>query len=260
MKKIIAMVLCIVLVISLAGCGKKTVQVEREPIENQHSESKIEAEQSEKGPVENQYSDEKVLKLQYFPELYLEQTEPITEIVDIAYSNLIEIDGKQYINNQELQVFTDYIKNAFNIELNSSWHVFVHFYDMEKTTGMIQFQYFIGEIGTNKSIIFNLNNGNADMILYSCLDGVTDEQALQDRVSSFKSNYFQEQYQLKDGENFESETTNYTYYYDTKSLVYSYAVFFSYGSYGVINNDYGTTCLIDEQGNAVQTETQAMSS
>ena len=42
-----------------------------------------------------------------------------------------------------------------------------------------------------------------------------------------------------------------TYFYGTDKLVYCYNVFFSYGEHGVINNDWGTQCYINEEGEAV---------
>ena len=256
MKKIIAEVLCIVLALSLVGCGAQIEQSEKEPIEKQREVFDNQIQEDIDGNTSG--SVKEILKVQYLPIVELQQTEPTVENANLEYSNLVEIIGERYSYNQELQVFAEYIKNNYKIELNSSWEVFVHFYDMDQTVGMVQFQYFIGtgddEIGTNKSIIFNLNNGKVDMIFHSCLDGITDESALLSRVSSFKSKYEQEKYQLKDGEKFVSETVNYTYDYDTGDFVYCYAVFFSYD--GIINNDYGTTCLIDEDGNVIKTESE----
>lgn len=254
MQKMIVMVLCFIFILSLAGCGAINRQIEKDPISNN----------SEEHPVNSPVPDvtengKKLLKLQFFPILpeeqlrilEKEQATPTVETINIAYSGLIEIDGEWYADNPELQVFSDYIKEKYNIALDKNWKIFVHFYDMDKTVGTVKFQYFIGEeIETNKSIVFNLNQGKADFVFYTCLDGVADEDALLNRVSSFKEKYEQEQYPLKDGEKFETEITYYFFNYYREDLSYCYNVFISYEN-GLINNDYGTECFIDKDGNAV---------
>ena len=67
----------------------------------------------------------------------------------------------------------------------------------------------------------------------------------------FRQRYEQERPVLVDDEHLEEEKISYTYYYGTDKLVYCYNVFFSYGEHGVINNDWGTQCYINEEGEAV---------
>ena len=262
MQKIILMVLCFMFVLLLVGCGTTNRQIENDPISNNSEEHTVNL------PVPDvSENGKKLLKLQFFPiipeeQLRIlgeEQATPTVEAVDIAYSDLMEIDGKPYSDNPELQVFSDYIKETYNIALDKNWKIFVHFYDMDKTVGMVKFQYLIGEeIETNKCIVFNLNQGKADSIFYTCLDGTADEDALLDRVSSFKEKYEQEQYQLKDGEKLEAEITYYFFNYYRGDLSYCYNVLFSYNN-GLINNDYGTECFIDKAGNAMPKQiTQGM--
>lgn len=258
MKKVIAAVLCYVLVLSFVGCGTAHEQAENTPPSN-NSQSQ----QSTKPPasvISQRQEAKTMLNLQSFPileeeQLRLlekEQATPTVEDVDIAYSGLIEIDGERYADNPELQVFSDYVAEKFHVVLDKSWKVFVLFYDIDQTVGMVKFQFFIGEeIETNKCITFNLNNGRADNIFYTCLDGAADEDALLERVSSFKEKYEQEQYQLQAGEKFVDQITSYIYYYNTKNLAYCYNIFFSYAN-GLINNEYGTECFIDKDGNAIQ--------
>ena len=258
MKKFIAAALCFVLVLSFMGCGTANEQKENDP-----TFYNSEPQQNTNQPVcdvSENYETKKLLKLQFFPilpdaQLRIlgeEQATPTIEAVEIAYSGLIEIDGERYADNPELQVFSDYIKENYNIALDKNWKVFVHYYDMEKTVGMVKFQYFIGEeIETNKCIVFNLNKGKADSFFHTCLDGAADEDALLGRVASFKENHEQEQYQLKDGEKLEAEITYYFFNYYTGDLSYCYNVIFSYNN-GLMNNDYGTECYIDKDGNAIQ--------
>lgn len=258
MKKIIIAVLCFMLTLSFVACGTIHEQKENNPVSN-NSESKPNVNQPVSDVLET-HAEKELLKIQFFPifeseqleNLEEEQAKPTVEHVDIAYSNLVEMDGNRYAGNPELQVFSDYIKQNFSIVLDNNWKVYAHYYDMDKSVGMVKFQYFIGEdeIGTNKCIVFNLNNGKADMIFHTCLDGIADEKALQDRVSSFKTKYEQEKYQLKAGEVFETEITYYSFNYNTGDLSYCYNIFFSYDD-GIINNEYGTECFIDQDGNAI---------
>lgn len=255
MQKIIMMVLCFIFVLSLVGCGTTNRQIDNDPIPNNSEENTVNL------PVSDVSENEKeLLKLQFFPifseeQLRIldeEQATPTVEAVEIPYSGLIEIDGKQYADNPELQVFSNYIKEKFNIVLDKNWKIFVHFYDMDKTVGMVKFQYIIGEeIETNKCIVFYLNKGIADSVSCTCLDGTADEDALIDRVSTFKEKYEQEQYQLKDSEKLEAEISYYYFNYYRGDLSYCYNVFFSYDN-GLMNNDYGTECFIDKNGDAIQ--------
>ena len=178
----------------------------------------------------------------------LEPNEPNTKKENIKYSNLPEIKEKQYDNDTYLKVFTDYINKVFNIKIDSKWKVFAHYYDVNKTVGMVEFHYTIGNIDTNKSIIFNLNSGIVDIVYYKYLDSKVDEKELLNRVKLFNNKYIQEKRALKDDEKFYGETTKYVYYYGVDKLLYSYQLFFKYGELGVINNDYGTTYIINKDG------------
>ncbi len=98
-------------------------------------------------------------------------------------------------------------------------------------------------------MIFNLRNGVADTVFYSCLDKEANEDDLYNRMILFEQKYDQEEYTLKDGKKYGSELEYFTYNYDTDCLAYIYEVFFAYEN-GIINNDYGTVCMIDENGSA----------
>lgn len=193
-----------------------------------------------------------VLKLKYWPELSEEMEEKPEEIrsIELEYGELREVREQPCGDGLGLDVFSGYVRDELGVELDERWKVFVHFYDEEETVGMVEFLYTIGEIDTNKSIIFNLDSGKADTLYFKNLDAQADEQDLLRRVGLFREKYVQEKRTLEKGEAFESEKTSFTYYYNRDRLVYSYFYFFSYGD-GVINNDWGTECFIDEQGNAV---------
>lgn len=234
MKRIIAALLCVMLMLT-AACGSESNTPEPTAAPSSVPERKM-----------------KVLKLEHCPYLETEATEPTVESISLAYEKLAELDAMGASEAPELTVFVDYIRNKFGIDINNRWHVLVHFYNDEKSCGMVEFQYYIGEIGTDKHFLFNLDSGIADTLYYANLDRDTDEQKLLDALDAFKYKYAQEKYELKDGEELESESVSYAYYYESNSLVYCYNVFFYYGPDRVINNDYGTTCFIDENGDVVK--------
>lgn len=194
------------------------------------------------------------LKLKYRDSLdiELEPDNPKEKIINLKFSNIPEMKEQKYNNNSELSVFVKYIKDTFNLELDSKWNVIVHYYDENMTVGMIEFNYMIEEIKTNKSIIFNLDNGTADVVYYKNLDKEVNEEDLLNRLKLFRDKYTQEKKQFKDDEKLDKERTNFNYYFGVDKLVYSYVVFFSYGEHQLINNDYGTTYIIDENGNAIK--------
>ena len=253
MKKIMIFILASLFALPLAACTENKAVTDSE-VQNSVS-LVVESEKEENKPVPEtaESQNEKILlKLLYRPEIETENAEPEVEGVNIPYKNLVEIDAERFNDNPELKVFSEYINKSYGITVNGNWQVTVHFYDAEKTMGMVKFCYFIGnEIATNKCVTFNLNNGTADMVFYSCLSGEADEDKLQSRVKTFKEKYEQEKYQLQDGEKLETEFVFYSYFYDTDKLYYEYNVVFL-NNKGVYNNDYVTACLIDKEGNAVQ--------
>lgn len=250
-RKITAFLLCIAVTLASASCGfsgpaDPSADESVTPDGNNSAETPSGQSETEEG--------KKILKLINYAETEVASgisfaSEPAVTTADFDYGELDESEVQKYGNQPELQVFAEWIKNQLGTELNGSWEYFVHYYTQDMSSGMIQFQYCIGEIRTEKNILFSLENGRADMVYYNFPDSDVDEEDLLRRVDLFKEKYTQEKYQLKDGEKLVSEDTNYSYYYGADALVYSYAVFFSYGEYEVINNDYGSEYIIDSDGN-----------
>ena len=222
MKKLLMFVFCGLCILSVVGCS-------------------------------NTKSDN-VLKLNHNVDLVeLEPSKIIQEKQEnLAVGNLPEVERKMYEKESYLDPIINYIKNTFNVDIDSRWEYVIHYYNEEKTDGMIQFTYMIGsEIRSNKNITFGYENGYIKDIYYKLLDKEIDEQDLIERVRKFKDKYTQEKLVLKKGETFYSEDTNYSYYYNVDKLVYSYAVFFKYDG-GIINNDNGTSYFIDNNGDAIE--------
>lgn len=244
-ERLLFFVIMCVLLFSITGCKNKNTK-----LDYNNGNSNIN---------ENINDTREILEL----ENYYEDPDPDAGVIPYEDENLVitkninlnnvELSERLFIpynGEKELDVFTKYIKENMNIEINNKWKVIIHYYNNEKTAGMVRFQYFIGEIMTNRVISFGLENGNFNTLSYKCLDGKIDEDDLINRVKLFKGKYIQGTRKLEAGEIFVEARTKYVYYINADKLVYSYAYFFKYGI-GVINNDWGTIRLIDENGNAL---------
>lgn len=170
---------------------------------------------------------------------------------NLKISGLPEVLEKNYEEETYLDLIVDYIKKNFDININNKWKYSINYYDDEKTSGMIQFIYVIGnEIKTNKMITFGYEDGYIKYIYYSCLDSEIDENNLIERVKKFKENYVQEKPKLKGNEKIENEETSYGYLYNVDKLIYSYAIYIKTNN-GIINNDNNTSYFIDNNGNII---------
>lgn len=226
-KKILLFLIVAILVLGIIGCTKR----------NDINDNK------------------KVLKLEFFPNksvsLKLEDDSLVkSKSINLNHKTLTERNESLYNNEKDLDVLVKYIKDTLNIEINNRWKVMVHYYNTDKTAGFVEFVYTIGEINTNRSIIFNINENKYDMIYSSCLTENIDETDLTNRINIFKNKYIQGKRDLAADETFYQEQTNFVYYINTDMLVYSYTYFFKY-SFGAINNEWGTIRIIDENGDAV---------
>ena len=173
-----------------------------------------------------------------------------TASINLPHTTLTERDESPYNNEEELDILVQYINDTLNVKINNRWNVFVHYYDTDKTVGMVQFVYTVGKINTNRNILFNINKSKYDTVYYKCLTEDIDETDLTARINLFKSKYIQQKRELQEGETFYEEKTAFTYFIHADKLIYSYAYFFQY-DVGVINNDWGTELIIDENGDAV---------
>lgn len=233
-KRLLLFLILGILVFNVTGCKNEILPIEQN--NNLNDKIKIlKLENYRDNPVSTDYEDDSLLKVKN---------------VSIDNVTLNEREFSSYNNEKELDVFTKYIKDNLNVEINNNWKVMIHYYNSLKTDGMVEFQYAVGDIMTNRNIVFGLENGKFKILYYKCLDGKIDEDNLINRVNIFKEKYTQEKRKLKDGETFHNEHTDYIYYINADKLIYSYAYFFEY-DIGVINNDWGTIRLIDENGNAI---------
>ena len=134
-------------------------------------------------------------------------------------------DKNKDFNN--LKVILEYIQNDFNIEINSRWKYQVNF--ISSNYGLVKFVYYINkEIGTNKSIIFEINDGVVDKVYYSYINNST----------------IQEKKELQDTEKLIEEKITYNYNYRIDKVIYSYCLFFQ-NEHGSIDNSYGSSYFVE---------------
>ncbi len=179
-------------------------------------------------------------------EMIYEDVELVIEIAETDWSP---------INDDAISGVVSEITNKYPDLLNEQWEYMIHFFDEQKTVGIVQFRYVInGEIVTNKLITCNYENGKINSIAYSNISKTVDEISVAERVSSFRSKYTQEKKKLKDDEEFIKETTIYTYNYNQEKLIYEYNLFYYKGQHElrIIDNDTVSEYFIDLDGNAVE--------
>ncbi len=245
-KKFFRLVLWSLVMLSLTACTpvETTTSVPdptslpeylQDPLTTQDGKEVLRLEDYRNAPIAVNYEEGSVLN---------------TKSIDLPHAVLPEREEAFYKGEKEFDILVQYIRDTLHTTVNDRWKVWVHYYDGEKTVGMVQFVYTVGEINTNRSIVFNINGNKYDTVYYKCLTETFQESNLTQRVNHFKDRYVQGKRDLQDGESFYEEKTAYTYFIHTDVLVYSYAFFFQYGG-GVVNNDWGTECIIDQQGYAL---------
>lgn len=128
------------------------------------------------------------------------------------------------------------------------WSYVAHLITDDGSLGMIRFLYHIGEISANKAVLFFYSDGSITEISYTNMDFPRDEEAekaLLGRVERFMDTHVQEKREMKPGERVTGEVTQFSYNYNSGTLRYFYNLFFEYGDPPVINNDFGTECIVD---------------
>lgn len=86
---------------------------------------------------------------------------------------------------------------------------------------MVEFIYTIGEINTNRSIIFNIDENKYDIVYYKCLTDKINEN----KLKNLRINIFKKKRDLQSAEEFYDEVAKYIYYINADALIYSYQCF-----------------------------------
>ena len=236
MKKIIALLLTLTVLLCIVGCQGTNPLVSNSP-SNEQKKTTLKLNH----------------KLGIDTEQLTENQEMVMVEVDFIEINLVETEYTKY-SEGVLPELVSLINHEYPGVLNSNWEYMVHFYDEQQTTGLVQFRYVINnEILTDKSITFHYENGVINSVAYSNISKTVDEDDIVSRVATFKEKHTQEQKKLKSDEEFIKETIQYSYDYDADKLMYTYNLFFYKGQYElkIIDNETVTEYFIDENGNAI---------
>ncbi len=152
---------------------------------------------------------------------------------------------------------TDKIKeNAPGFDFSEKgWSAFINYYTQDFSGGILKIIYSIGEkITTNKAAVCIIEDGVITKVTLVNMSLEADEEELLERMEIFENSTTQEKKIFEENEEFLSEDISYNYYYNIDTLTYCYQLFFyentSVGQ--VINNDYGSEYIIDENGKPVK--------
>ena len=150
-------------------------------------------------------------------------------------------DKKRDYNN--LKMILDYIQNDFDIEIDNKWKYQINIISLDY--GLIKFVYYLNEeIGTNRSIIFEINDGIVDKVYYSYINEYVNEKEIIKNVEKFKKTTIQEKKELRDNEKIIEEKITYHYNYRIGKVIYTYCLFFQ-NEHGSIDNSYGSTYFVE---------------
>lgn len=207
---------------------------------------------NEKKEISDNNSNNKItLKLMHddTKDLTYQETEAIVEekeIKNIRFDLSKEteyrfFDKKRDYNN--LSVILNYIQNNFDIEIDNKWKYQTSIISLDY--GLIKFVYYLNEeIGTNRSIVFEINNGIVDTVYYSYINEYVNEKEIIKKVEKFKKNKIQEKKELRDNEKLIEEKITYNYNYRIGKVIYTYCLFFQ-NEHGVVDNSYGSTYFVE---------------
>ena len=234
------MILCL-----LCGCAAEPVPEEKENILQPESSSS-----------ENYEFDKILLKLPHHLDEKFDSAvgiEQHSRRVDIPFappeeirehdSLLMEIDVPQEILEEIKADYPDFG--------GEGWKTTLKYFSDDLSAGMIKIIYAIEDtITTNKAAIATIENGKIVRIAYTNMEMETDEAELLERVEKFKESTIQEKKTFEEDELFLSEDIQYVYYYNLDTLVYCYQLFFykGAGEGAVINNEYASEYIIDDNG------------
>ena len=244
-KRVFVLLFCCL--VMLTGCNKNGIN-------NIHNEN-----ENEKYIIEKEETieeDKELLELVYHdPDtIYFDLPEREHESIDIYYK--IDFDSyknknirETYNSDENLKDLVQIIKEKLNVVIDGRWKYYINEFNEKSHTGMIVFLYYIGDvIGTDKAIIFEINNGIASKLNYSYLDRKIDEEAFLYKYNYFINHYKQEKKvidKFKDYYTISGDVTVYTYYYGNNKLFYSYNIFYKEMPLGTIDNDWGTEMYIE---------------
>ena len=256
MKTVVSFLLALVSIAALAGCGNTPPAVDGPPAEQTGQPSAAPELPIETAGALTGNEEKQLLELKHFTESDLgfdsaDGIEIESKTVHIPLSAMVETGWTGVSSAASLDDVLDAIRADYPDLTFENWEYSIHLIADDGSWGMIRFRYKIGaHIITNKAITCSYDSGSIDKISYTNMGFALtedEEQELIRRAEDFLNTHTQEKRVFQEGERFLEEQTVITYYYNVDKLLYSYALFFEYGvgELTLINNDYGTECLIE---------------
>ena len=164
-------------------------------------------------------------------------------IDNIKFKNVV--DEYLYDYKDEYRLLIDEIKTKYNDFDEKRYKLNINIYS-DNNDGIIKLNYMIGEILTNKSIVFNVLGGKVISVLYINIDEYVNEYDLKERIDKFNLSYIQEKKLMRKDEEFIKDKVTFKYYYNIDKIVYEYQMFFyeTNDNLKTINNSYVSEYIV----------------
>lgn len=164
-------------------------------------------------------------------------------IDNIKFKNVV--DEYLYDYKDEYKLLIDEIKTKYNDFDEKRYKLNINIYS-DNNDGIIKLNYMIGEILTNKSIVFNVLGGKVISVLYINMDEYVNEYDLKERIDKFNLSYIQEKKLMRKDEEFIKDKVTFKYYYNIDKIVYEYQMFFyeTEDNLKTINNSYVSEYIV----------------
>ena len=164
-------------------------------------------------------------------------------IDNIKFKNVV--DEYLYDYKDEYKLLIDEIKTKYNDFDEKRYKLNINIYS-DNNDGIIKLNYMIGEILTNKSIVFNVLGGKVISVLYINMDEYVNEYDLKERIDKFNLSYFQEKKIMRKDEELIKDKVTFKYYYNIDKIVYEYQMFFyeTKDNLKTINNSYVSEYIV----------------
>lgn len=164
-------------------------------------------------------------------------------IDNIKFKNVV--DEYLYDYKDEYRLLIDEIKTKYNDFDEKRYKLNINIYS-DNNDGIIKLNYMIGEILTNKSIVFNVLGGKVISVLYINIDEYVNEYDLKERIDKFNLSYIQEKKLMRKDEEFIKDKVTFKYYYNIDKIVYEYQMFFyeTKDNLKTINNSYVSEYIV----------------
>lgn len=164
-------------------------------------------------------------------------------IDNIKFKNVV--DEYLYDYKDEYKLLIDEVKTKYNDFDEKRYKLNINIYS-DNNDGIIKLNYMIGEILTNKSIVFNVLGGKVISVLYINMDEYVNEYDLKERIDKFNLSYIQEKKLMRKDEEFIKDKVAFKYYYNIDKIVYEYQMFFyeTKDNLKTINNSYVSEYIV----------------